>query len=104
MSACEKCARRRGEQLRRHVAVGIGQRDFAAYASTAFSAVGERAGLEIEHRIDLRLRDAGLERARHVLLVAGAAAVQQRQLEPRQLLVALRHVAAEEDARVEIGS
>ena len=102
MSASEKCAPQSCIQLRRHAALGIGQRDFVRIGDHGLLGVGERAGLEVVHRVDLRLRDACLQRARHVLLVAGAAAVQQRQLQARQLLVALVHVAAEEDARVEM--
>ncbi len=92
------------EQLGRHVAVHVGQHHLVGVGEHGFLRRAERAVLVPagDQRVDLSLRHAGLERARDVLLVAGPAAVDDRQPEPDQLLVALLHPAAEEHLDVEL--
>jgi hypothetical protein len=90
------------KKLGRHLTVHVGQRDLLGILDDGTFGRREGSGVAFDEGIDLRLRETRGEGAGHVLLVAGEAAVDQRQLEPCELLVTLLHGAAEEHLGIEL--
>ena len=89
-------------EIRVQFAVVIRERHLLGVVQHRQLGVVEQLGCRGLHGRDLRIAEARRLRARHVLLVAGSTAVDLRQPEARELLVALGDAAAEKDVAVEL--
>src|SRR3979409_1139347 len=90
------------EERRGHSAVHIRECNLLRVLDDCTLGRGERAGVPFAESIDLCLRETRLECSRYFRLVARTAAMDQRELEARELLESLLDLAAEEHFGIEL--
>ena len=100
--AADPAANGSRKQHGRQAPLGVCERHLVGAGEDGHVGLRKWAALELVHRCDRFRRKSGRDGAGDVLLVAGTAAVQRRQSEPRQLPVTLIDIPAGEDSRVDM--